>query len=314
MFETELTKEKMAMHMNGLIALEVHPILRLAPLEIKTRCIRAGVKFAESDVTAILSNMSIIKMPEAYVPYIERFGVYTSTPKTELCTCSFGDKLSIGFTSRYDSQNIRRNFFRILSELGVDAKIEEPDYPEERLASAAVKKFFQSFTFLCICCAVTAVVANMTLTPHKWWSVIACAGIFSMWMTLMIGIVKRYNLLKNAMWQLLILTVGCLFWDIGMGWMRWSVNYVFPAASICTMMAMLIIAKIQKLSPREYMIYFVMAAGYGALIPLVLALTKVVTVTFPTVICVGFSFLFFMAQVIFRRQELGEELNKKFHI
>ena len=33
-------------------------------------------------------------MPESYVPYIERFGVYTNTPKLELCLCSFQDKLS----------------------------------------------------------------------------------------------------------------------------------------------------------------------------------------------------------------------------
>ena len=92
---------------------------------------------AASDVTAIFSNMSVVKMPEAYVPYIERFGVYTSTPKTELCMCSFEDKLSLGFTSRYDSMNIKRNFFQILSELGIHSKVEEPDYPEERLASAA---------------------------------------------------------------------------------------------------------------------------------------------------------------------------------
>lgn len=153
--------------MNELIALEVHPILRLAPLELKNLCIRAGTRIAAGDVTAIFSNMNIIKMPEEYVPYIERFGVYTNTPKTELCTCSFGDKLSLGFTSRYDSLNIQRNFFQILSELGISSKIEEPDYPEERLASPAVKKFFQHFTFYCICCAVIAVVVNMTMTPDR---------------------------------------------------------------------------------------------------------------------------------------------------
>ena len=106
---------------------------------------------AASDVTAIFSNMSVVKMPEAYVPYIERFGVYTSTPKTELCMCSFEDKLSLGFTSRYDSMNIKRNFFQILLELGIHSKVEEPDYPEERLASAAAVKFFV-VVLICLYC------------------------------------------------------------------------------------------------------------------------------------------------------------------
>ena len=94
---------------------------------------------AASDVTAIFSNMSVVKMPQAYVPYIERFGVYTSTPKTELCMCSFEDKLSLGFTSRYDSMNIKRNFFRILSgtwntfESGKNQTIRRRDLQVRRL-------------------------------------------------------------------------------------------------------------------------------------------------------------------------------------
>lgn len=313
-FQEELTKERLSMRMNELIALEMHPVLRAAPLELKNLGIQAGAKNAANDVTAIFSNMSVVKMPEEYEPYIERFGVYTSTPKTELCMCSFQDKLSLGFTSRYDSMNIKRNFFRILSELGIHSKIEEPDYPEERLASAAAVKFFQHFSFVCIACAVIAAVVNITLTPEKYWAVIVSGGILSMWMALTIGFVKRYNLLKNAMWQLVLITVGCLLWDVGTGWHKWSIDFVFPGMSVIIMLSMMTITRLQKLASNEYMIYFVMAAGYGFVIPLILLLTGVIGVTFPSVICVGFSFLFFMAQVIFKRRELGEELNKKFHI
>ena len=34
-----------------------------------------------------------------------------------------------------------------------------------------------------------------------------------MWLALAVGFFKRYNLLKNAMWQLIIVTVGCIIWD-----------------------------------------------------------------------------------------------------
>ena len=62
-------------------------------------------------------------MPESYVPYIERFGVYTNTPKLELCLCSFQDKLSFAFTSRYDTVNIERNFYRLLKEQGITSAL-----------------------------------------------------------------------------------------------------------------------------------------------------------------------------------------------
>ena len=89
----------MSAHISELLALELHPILRLAPLELKNLCIQAGAKYSEKNTTAIFSNMSAVKMHASYVPYIERFGVYTNTPKFELCLCSFQDKLSFAFTS-----------------------------------------------------------------------------------------------------------------------------------------------------------------------------------------------------------------------
>ena len=112
-FKEELTTEKMAQRINEYFSLEVHPILRLAPLELKNFCINMGARTSEKEVTAIFSNMGIIKMPPEYEPYIERFGVYTSTPKVELCMCSFQNQIYLGFTSRFDCTIIKSNFFRI---------------------------------------------------------------------------------------------------------------------------------------------------------------------------------------------------------
>ena len=129
------------------------------PLELKNRCIRAGAKMAEQEVTAVLSNMSVVKMPEDYAQYIEKFGVYTSTNRTELCICSFQDTLSLGFTSRYDSTNIQRNFYRILKELGASVKVAEPDFPEDARPNYEGKKVLQIFTF---CCIAAIVISMMT--------------------------------------------------------------------------------------------------------------------------------------------------------
>lgn len=83
-FRENLSKEHMAGRMNELITIEKHKILKWAPLELKNRCIRAGAKMAEQEVTAVLSNMSVVKMPEDYADYIEKFGVYTSTNRNRI--------------------------------------------------------------------------------------------------------------------------------------------------------------------------------------------------------------------------------------
>ena len=313
-FQENLSKEHMAGRMNELIAIEKHKILKWAPLELKNRCIRAGAKMAEQEVTAVLSNMSVVKMPEDYAQYIEKFGVYTSTTRTELCICSFQDTLSLGFTSRYDSTNIQRNFYRILKELGASVKVAEPDFPEDARPNYEGKKVLQIFTFCCIAAIVISMMTDIIISPGVHWSVFVAAGCATMWLTMAVGYVKRFNLLKNAAWQLLIMSGICVLWDLGTGWRGWSVNIGIPDICLLIQVVMLIISRIRSLSPREYMIYYVMAAVYSMILPLILLVTGVIHYRTPSVICIGCSFLLLIGLILFKRKEFKEEMHKKFHV
>lgn len=313
-FAKELTRERVAEHMNELIELEMHPILKLAPLELKNLCIKAGARYAERDVTAIFSNMGKVSMPEGYEVYIERFGVYTSTPKMELTICSFNEKLFVAFTSRFDTLNIQRNFYRILKEQGIVAQQIEAEYPEPEVPKEIEWKIFQFFSFLCLAAIVICNAIGFEFRPNTSWPFFTAAGIASMWLATAIGFVKRYNLMKNAMWQLLIVSLGSIAWDIGTGWRGWSVNYVLPAVCVVILISMSVISWVQRHTAREYMIYFVLAGGYGVVLPLILFLTGVITIPLPTVACVVFCFLFLAAQVIFKGKEFKEEMQKKFHV
>ena len=313
-FQENLSKEHMAGRMNELIAIEKHKILKWAPLELKNRCIRAGAKMAEQEVTAVLSNMSVVKMPEDYAQYIEKFGVYTSTNRTELCICSFQDTLSLGFTSRYDSTNIQRNFYRILKELGASVKVAEPDFPEDARPNYEGKKVLQIFTFCCIAAIVISMMTDIIISPGVHWSVFVAAGCATMWLTMAVGYVKRFNLLKNAAWQLLIMSGICVLWDLGTGWRGWSVNIGIPDICLLIQVVMLIISRIRSLSPREYMIYYVMAAVYSMILPLILLVTGVIHYRTPSVICIGCSFLLLIGLILLKRKEFKEEMHKKFHV
>lgn len=313
-FQENLSKEQIAGRMNELIAMEKHKILKWAPLELKNRCIRAGAKMAEQEVTAVLSNMSVVKMPEKYAGYIERFGVYTSTNRTELCVCSFGDTLSLSFTSRYDSTNIQRNFYRILKELGASVKVPEPEFPEDARPNYEGKKVLQIFSFCCIAAIVISMMTDIIISPGVHWSVYVAAGCATMWFTMAVGYVKRYNLLKNAAWQLIIMSAICVLWDIGTGWRGWSVNIGIPDICLLIQAAMLVISRIRSLSPKEYMIYYVMAAVYSMIVPLILLLTGVVRYRTSSVICIGCSFLLLIGLILFKRKEFKEEMHKKFHV
>lgn len=313
-FKEQLTKEKMSAHISELLALELHPILRLAPLELKNLCIHAGAKFSEKNVTAIFSNMSVVKMPESYVPYIERFGVYTNTPKLELCLCSFQDKLSFAFTSRYDTENIERNFYRMLKEQGISSEEVKPVFPKPHMPSEQEMKVYKIYSFLCIALVAVMLVTDWNFHPQVRWTLFTAGGVATMWIASSIGFFKRYNLLKNVMWQLFIGTIICFLWDVLTGWHSWSVDLVLPIMSVATLAAMFVIAKVQKSPVREYLIYEIMAAGYGLILPVILLLCK--AVKNPTVSMFGAltCFLFLVGVILFKGKEFKEEMHKNLHV
>ena len=85
-FETELTKEKMSAHISELLALELHPILRLAPLELKNLCIQAGAKYSEN-TTAIFSRPGAMLKYMRVMYLISNDLVCTQTLLSLNCVC-----------------------------------------------------------------------------------------------------------------------------------------------------------------------------------------------------------------------------------
>lgn len=130
-FERELTPEYLENRLNTLGALEHNPFMRAVPLFLKDPVMRIAYDISERDFTASLSNIGRVTMPDALMPYLERFDVYCSTKKLQICACSLGDTLSMGFTSSLISTDVQRRFFRALTAMDVDVQI-YVNHPESR--------------------------------------------------------------------------------------------------------------------------------------------------------------------------------------
>lgn len=311
-FNRELTKERLQERFSGLMGLERNPVLRFFPLELKNIGMQMGARMAKNDVTAIFSNLGVITLPQELEGYIERFGVFTSTPKVELSMCTFRDEVVLSFASGFHDNNIQRNFFRLLKSLDLETKLLPEHFPEQKKPLYPGGRFFQWFTFLCLAGAVAAVAVNVIFTPGLYWSVFVLGGALSMWISLAVGFFKRYNLLKNGVWQMLLVTAVCILWDRFTGWHGWSVDYVLPGVCLVILLSLLIITWVQKLAVQDYMIYYIIVGVFG-LIPFVLLLTGVIHTIYLSVICSAVCFLLLAALMIFRGKELLTELYKKLH-
>ncbi|MCD7736991.1 MAG: DUF6320 domain-containing protein [Lachnospiraceae bacterium] len=313
-FERELGKDRIADRMNVLVGLEKNPVLRLIPLEVKQFFLMAGTSLGARNITAVYSNMGVVNMPAEFRDYIDSFHLIASTDNLQLCSCSYGDQMMLGFTSKLPSENIQRNFMKLLKEEALPCQELEnrfPGYKTER--SEAGKTLMQVLTFLSIAAAIVCGMLNFMVEDRLSWSWFAMAGIFSTWLLTSVAYKKRRNLLKNTMWMTLLVSVIGVLWDISTGWRGWSVDYLLPIASLAALGSMAVIIKIQHTEKQEYLFYLIQCCVFG-LIPLILLLAGTARVPYPSVLCVGISLLVLAGLFIFQSRDTVREIRKKFRM
>lgn len=313
-FQEELVKEKIAMHMSGYVRIEKNPFVRAVPLEIKKYFLMIGANLGSRSITAVYSNIGIIRFPEEYKEYIQHFGIFASTNSLQMCSCSYGDEMVLGFTSKIPDDSIQRNFQRMLSEEEVshrELKNEFPAYGEkQKLVKKENQRVVQTFSFLCLAVAVICGMINFMTAGTLNWFWFAGAGCACAWLVVMVAYFKRRNILKNEMWQLLIISVIAILWDHFIGWMGWSVDFVLPFGALAVQFSIPVIAKVNRLEREEYLFYLVQA-GIAGVIPMILVWTGIVKFVYPSVVCAGISFLTLAALFIFCQKDTLREFHKK---
>lgn len=122
-FKRELTADNLAARLNALASLEHNFLLRPIPLFLKYPVLFVSGKISDVGETAVLSNIGKFKLPEPVQPYVKGFGVFVGTDALQLCTCSYGDSLHLGFTTTLHDMAVIRRFFARLTKDGVSAEI-----------------------------------------------------------------------------------------------------------------------------------------------------------------------------------------------
>ena len=313
-FEQELEKDKIAMHMNDYVRIEKNIFVRAVPLEIKKYFLMIGANLGSRSITAVYSNIGIIRLPEEYREYIRHFGIFASTNSLQMCSCSYGDEMVLGFTSKIPEDSIQRNFRRMLSEEEIPHRELKNDFPgcgeQQRLERKENQRIVQTFSFLCLAVAVICGMINIMTAGTLNWYWFAGAGCVCAWLVVMVAYSKRRNILKNEIWQLLLISVIAILWDRFTGWRGWSVDFILPFGVLSVQFSVPVIARVNRLKREEYLFYLVQACIAG-LIPMILAWTGVVKFVYPSVICAGISILTLAALFIFCKKDTLREFHKK---
>lgn len=98
-------------------------VARFVPLAVKNFFVNVGFRInAEFSTSTLLSNLGVITLPEDMKEYVNRFFFYTGPGIVNGARCgaiTFGDKVTFAFSNCYKEDDIEKEFFRRLGELGV---------------------------------------------------------------------------------------------------------------------------------------------------------------------------------------------------
>ncbi len=130
-FKEKLSSDSIEKTMNSYAALEHNFGIKMIPLPLKDIGIGFFDRAAKKGVTSTMSNLGQIKMPEEVRDYIEGFSAFMTAASQQVCVCSYNDRMVFGEVSPYKTHKTMLNFFRCLTELGIEVVISTNDYDKE---------------------------------------------------------------------------------------------------------------------------------------------------------------------------------------
>ena len=63
------------------------------------------------------SNVGRIAVAGPFAPFIERFSVFNSSSARQMCMCTYGDRMTLAFSTVFSEHDVERAFFRRLAKV-----------------------------------------------------------------------------------------------------------------------------------------------------------------------------------------------------
>lgn len=119
----EIKPEKIKARMDHFQKLERFMLVRMVPLAIKNPVVGFFSKMEQKSVSATLSNVGKIYVPDLMREHIESYSACCSTEKLFITVTSYGDDLVFGITSGYRSTSVLKTFIREFSERNIEVTL-----------------------------------------------------------------------------------------------------------------------------------------------------------------------------------------------
>jgi len=123
MLKESITPERIHNQMNRYQSIERLIFARMVPLLFKQPVVKAFSKKESRTVTAVLSNLGPVVIPDKMAKYVAGFTDYCSTEKLFITVTSYGNDLVLGIASAYAGTGVIKRFVRSLNDIGTSVRL-----------------------------------------------------------------------------------------------------------------------------------------------------------------------------------------------
>lgn len=125
---SDITPKRMSMMIATNVNSEKLMAVRVMPLFVKNFVMKAVFKsVGERKSCLSMSNLGTVKLPDAMIPYVERFDFVLGVQSTAPYNCgivSYGDTMYVNFIRNIREADLEYYFHQVLQEMGITAEVE----------------------------------------------------------------------------------------------------------------------------------------------------------------------------------------------
>ncbi len=346
-FARIITIENLAGKINSFGSFERIIPMRLVPRIIKDPGLRFVNFVTKRFVTGCVSNLGRVDLPEEISCYVNQWGVYSSTLNIQLECISFKDKLTIGFTEAFYDVTAIYTFFKLLSNMGVDASIQtntpamiiddtktEPSkeiywadpekkrteeetnvFPIPKNQSSKLRTCLKWANILSILALIVYAIIYIVTKHESDWIIIMCINTFFIWSSVVIGALNKKSVLRRLFWSYGWTSAFYFVIDILTGWDQWSLLVQIPIFALVNLLLSFYLAREfpTATTRSEIPLYLSWECMIG-IAPFVLTLLGVIRFSMLPVIVGVVCIILLLLLLIFRWRILKTEYTKTFHI
>lgn len=174
-------------------------------------------------------------------------------------------------------------------------------------------KIFKTFSYISIILILIFFVTQLFYPFHFFGLEYVIFGLLITWMSILILLRKRRNIVKGIVYLLGLFSTLSLYFDYVNGKIGWSITFIIPILSIAAIIAMFVALQFVSLKVEDYVLYLQLVTIVG-IVPLLFLIFNWVGHPLPSILSTIFSIIMFIFIFIKYRIKIIKELKKRMHI